>query len=527
MPPRKGPPPRGIRPPQKVRPAERPRNSHRSMPPINIRMNSARRKTMPITVALVAALFFIFVVTYMVRAIHTALTPSTAVETVQMGNRDTQRSVMGMIARYEEIIYAPRDGQVSWAVANTERVRRGNLVARIMDVEAIGRISRDRRSIEEEMLARNERRHYTESDPAVQRINNSLHNTISNNMHHFSTLNLAEINTLNNNLENFVETRLQIRIDDSYGAVGGDISRLHGQAMAQYGMNSTNIYATRSGIVFNIVDRYENFITPENMRDLSRPDVIRMVDHSMLLPARDVQAGDPVFKLVSNTWYIVAFIPNNMISGFVEGTDRVIYVQNATTGNYEPMTMRVVYIEPFHTDSRVIFRSTRNVMEFLNQRNVSIRTQDYISRGLQISTSAVSTKRFLRIPLTHVHGQIDLYVHLHDEFGLRQIPLAVNEVTERYVYVPEDAVDIVIGDALIPVSLTEDRHIVSEADINVVHGVYRVIFGVARFTTINIEGELSDTELHILLNPATNPNIRQFDTVVTDASTVSDGDIIR
>jgi len=490
-------------------------------------MASSRRKTMPISVALVAALLFIFVVIYMVRAVHGALTPSVAVEVVRERNREIQRSVTGIITRYEEVIYASRDGHVVWAVANTDRVRRGNLIASIRDVEAVGRITQDMRTLEDEMTRRNDRRHHVESDPSVQRINNAVRNAMSNNMHHFSTLNLTEINSLRNQLANFTDTRFQIRVDDSHGAVGGDISRQHDQLMAQYGMSSTNIYATRSGIMFNIVDGHENVVTPQNMTELARPAVNFLVDHSALLPARDVQAGDPVFKIVGNIWYIVAYMPNNMITDFAEDTDRVIFVQNATTGNYEPMTMRIMHLERFHTESRVVFRSSRYVIDFLNQRNISIRTTDYISRGLQVPTSAITTRRLIRIPVTHVHGHGDYYVHLHADYGQRQVPISIVEMTDYYVYIIEDAAGLIMGDTLIPVSLHYSGYTITESAVRVEHNVYRTLFGYASFTPIVLDGELSSMDTYTLLDPAKNPNLREFDTIVTDASTVSHGDIIR
>jgi len=490
-------------------------------------MASARRKSMPASVALVAALFFIFVAMYMVRAVHNELTPSIAVEIVRMGNREAQRSVTGIIARYEEVIYAPRDGQVVWAVANTDRVRRGTLVAGIADVEATERITRDRRAIEEEMKILNERRHYSEADPAVQRINNTLRNAMNSNMHNFSTLNLAEINTLRDHLDNFTDTRIRMIVAASHGAVGVDISRQHDQLTAQLGMNSTNIYATRSGIMFHIVDMHENVVTPGNVTELSRQDVGVIVDHTTLFPAREVEAGDPVFKIVGNTWYVVAYMPNNMIEGFAEDTDRVIFVQNAITGNYEQMTMRIIHIEQFHLESRVVFRSSRNVMDFLNQRNISIRTTNDISRGLQVSTSAIVTKRFVRIPVTHVFEQGGYYVHIHDDYGLKQVPIDVSERADNYVYVLEETLDLAMGDVLIPASLYGDSFTITESAVRVEHGVFRTNFGYANFTPITLDGELSEIDTYTLLDPARNHNLRQFDPIVIDASTVVQGQIIR
>ena len=537
MPRDKGAPPRGDhlkKRPRPGRPKPRPAadkarglKTQSTAPPINIRTASSRRKTMPASVALVAALFFIFVSIYMVRAVHSELTPNVAVEVVRMGNRETQHSVTGMIVRYEEVVYAPRDGQVLWSAANLDRVRRGTLVAGIVDMEAMERINRDREALEEEMQRINDRRHYSEVDPAVQRINNTLRSAVNSSMHYFSTLSLAEINTLYTQLDNFTETRIRMIVADSHGAVGADLTRQHDMVMLQYGMSSTNINAPRSGIMFNIVDGHENEVTPANMMELSQAEINTLVDHATIFPARDVEAGEAVFKIVGNTWYIVAHMPNNMVEGFTAGFDRTIFVQNANTGIYEPITMRIVHIEQFAIGSRVIFRSNRYVMDFLNQRNISIRTTNDISHGLQISTSAIVTRRTLQIPTTHIHERGGYSVHVNTAEGIRQVPIDVLEMTEDYAFVSEDNAGLFMGDSLIPASLFAENFVVTENAVRIEHGVYRTTLGSATFTPIVLGDEFSEADTFTLLDPALNRHLRQFDTIVTDAQSVNEGDLIR
>lgn len=553
MPRKKEPPPRGGSPKKRERPrhlppdhkrpqkpgkAEKPGEPERSRrslktpataPPINIRVASTRRTSMPASVRLIAALFFVFVAVYMGRVIHSGLTPSVAVETVRMGNREAQRSVSGMIVRYEEVVHAPRDGQVFWAVANNERVRGGMLVAGIADVEAVERISHDRRILEEEMQRMNELRHHSAVDPAVQRINGNLQSAMNSSMHYFSTLNLSELNTLFSHLDNFTETRIRMIVADSHGAIGAEISRQHDQVMLQYGMSSTNIYSPNSGIMSNVVDGHENIVTPENMTQLSRQQVAETVDHAAIFSARDVEAEDAVFKIVGNTWYIVVYMPNAMVTGFTQGADRQIFVQNATTGAYEPMTMRIMHIEQFATDSRVVFRSNRFVMDFLNQRNVSIRTTNYVSRGLQISTSAIATQRSIRLPLGHLHGHEgeEDFVYVVSEFGLRQVPVNILEMTAEHVYVLENATGLSVGDVIAPVSILEENFTIAPSAIREQHIVYRANLGYASPTPIVLDSEFSPNDAFTLLDPGTNPNLRQFDIIITEASSVKPGDIIR
>jgi len=482
---------------------------------------------MPASVALVAALFFVFVFLYMVRSVHGALTPSIATEVVRMGDMNEQRSAVGMIIRHEDVVYATRPGRVEWLVEENERVRHDTLVARVVEEDAITRINNELRSAEDELMLLNARRHFAESDSSVQRLNNNLQSAINNNIHNFSALNLSELNTFHERLLQQIENRNRVILDDGVGAVG-ETGRHVENLWMQLAMNSTNVYASSSGIMSPFIDWYETTVTPSNMMDLSRAAIAFPVDHTALIPARYVETGDPIFKIVRNMWYIVAHMPNDMVQGFTEGSDRTIYIQNAITGNYEPMTMRIVHFEPFHTDSLVIFRSNRNVIDFLNQRNISIRTTDYVSRGLKVSTSAIATRRYIRIPTTHIHGVGNNSVHVQTDIGLRHVAINVSEWAEDYAYIILDEdVGLIMGDRLISANLLEDIYFLTDAAVRSVHGVYGAAWGYASFIPVNLDGELSDVEGYTLLDPVRNPSLREFFTIVTDASSVTHGQIIR
>jgi hypothetical protein len=86
-----------------------------------------------------------------------------------------------------------------------------------------------------------------------------------------------------------------------------------------------------------------------------------------------------------------------------------------------------------------------------------------------------------------------------------------------------------MGDTMIPATLQGENYTITESSVREEYGVFRATLGYARFTTIHIDGQLSDADgEYTLLNPARNTSLRQFvDTIVTDASTVNDGDIIR
>jgi len=467
----------------------------------------------------------VFVAVYAAHAVLGALRPGIATEVLRMVSMDTQQSVTGLIVRYEEVFFAPRDGRVEFLVHEAERVRQGAAVASIQDAEAMGLITQAVGSVEDEIMMLHERRHWSEADATVQRINATLGNVMSNNMHHFSALNLAEIHALHDRLAQLTTNRNQIIINDSRGAVG-EIGRQHEQLLTQIGINSMNMYAGKSGIMFPIVDGYEREFTPANMTELTLAQLRTTVDHTALLPARDVSQGTPVFKLVGNIWYIVARIPNEMTAGFAEGVDRVIFARNESTGVYEPLPVRIMYMDTFAWETLVVFRSSRNVIDFLSQRNISIRIIESISQGLQVPRSAIVSESFVRIPITHVHDQYDYYAHHLMGGYIARVPLEIVNRTDSHVYVLSQYFELSRGDLLAPVVPDVGHYMITESSTVVVNGVYRATLGYARFTSIYFDNDISDVDGYVLLDPARNRNLVQFDVIVSDATTVNHLDII-
>jgi len=482
---------------------------------------------MPVAVALIAFLFFVFVVIYVGRSIHTYLSPSILTELVNMTTMYPQRSVTGMIIRYEQVYYATREGRVTFEVTETDRVRNGIRVARIEDVDAAERITQNRDEVRLELIRLSGLRHATESNADVQRVENHMRNLINNNMRNFTTHNIAELNVFHSRVSELTDVRAEFIVSDSRNAVGGT-GRIYSQLEEQHRLNVSYIYARNAGIMFPILDGHETQVTPTNMRDLNRDDILVNVDHSALYPARFVDEGDPMFKVVGNNWYIAALMPSDMTQDFVQGSNTTIFVNNIHTGEYQPISVRVEFLEERPLQNFVIFRSTRYVMYFLNQRNVSIRTTDDVTQGLRIIDSAIVTRRLIRIPLTHIHGSSDNYfVHRHTFDGLGRLEVLIAEQTETHVYVMEETVALGLGDVLIPASLGDEPFTITEAAVRTEHGVYRATLGYAHFVIVNLDEDHSNVDGYVLLDPARNPNLLQFDVIVIDASTVTHGDILR
>ncbi|MCL2217664.1 MAG: hypothetical protein FWB91_11690 [Defluviitaleaceae bacterium] len=485
---------------------------------------SRSRGKMSFSASVVAALFFGFVLVYMAFRAYGFFQPSVVTEVVRMGNMDMQASIPAMIIRHEQPFYSDRAGHVVPLVGDFERVREGDIVFSIRDIDAVDRNIQNLALVEEQIIGLHEMR----DDPAIAQINSNLLTVMDRNIHVFSQPGLHEVYALLDRLNQATNNRNQIKIGQTSGA-RADLAHEHALLTQHRDATVYNIYSGRSGIMSPFLDDFVGEFRPDNMRELSREQINMTVDHTTIVPVREVEEGDRVFKIVGNTWYVVSFMPAEMVSGFEVGQERTLYLENMNSGRFEAVPMRIAYIghDHHHRYRRIVFRSNRYVIRFLNQRNVNIRTTYNVQSGLKIPVSAIAQRRFLRIPLTHLNQGGDYYVmHFGDE-GLRRVIVNVYNMSATHAYIPFDyASTLRMGDILVPVDISEgDHEILTEGHISTIRGVFRTNLDFADFRQIHFDGDMENYS-HILLDPTLNPNIRQFDTIVSDAAVVRQGQVI-
>ena len=478
-----------------------------------------------LSTVLVFGAFIIFVLAYVTHSALVWLTPSVDTMLVRMSTINEPRSVNAIIIRDEWVYTAEKDGAVEFIVQDHEWVRVDSHIASIIDPEMAHTATRHLSAVQEQAISVQNRRYATAlTDTEVERLNTNLNNTINGRIHNFTTLNLSEIYSLRNDVSRVVNTRNQINISDGITArlsLTREYTR-HSMALDEY---SRNMYAAVSGIMSRLIDGKETVLTTDSLNSLTRYDIQEIVDYTTLTLSHEVQAGDPVFKVVGNVWYIAAYMPNDMITGFTEGMSHRFYLLNAGTGIYEPHVLRVRSIEYGTRYSLVVLRSTRHVVDFINQRNISIRTASGVQRGLKLPYTAIVTTNHYQIPNGFIHGAAERYVMLSTETGSVVIPVTIDEYNDYYSFIPVTS-DIRTDSILIPRNPEHQHMLLTDAHLRVLHGVYRVSLGVAVFTPVDLRDGNIDAG-YVLLDPAYNPGIREFTNIVTIASTVNAGDIIR
>ena len=474
---------------------------------------------------LVMAILLVFVLVYIGHSIWVFWTPTVDTMILRMSTIQDPRSVTGIIIREEQVYYADRDGVIEFWVQDHDRVRVNYHVASVLNPDMVPAATERLNITQENALSvQNRRAAISVTEAEVQRLNNNMGSMVNTRLHNFTALNLSEIYLLRDRLNQVISTRNQISIGDGLSA-REPLAREHQHHMEVLMMNSTDIYVETSGIMSRIIDGKESDLTRASIRYLTRDDVRQVVDYATLVPRQVVRAGEPVFKIVGNNWYIAAYMPNDMIDGFNEGETRTIYLRNANSDSYEPHVVRIQSIDYGARYSMVVFRNTRHVIEFLNQRNVSIRTVSGIQHGLKLPDTAIYTRQYFRIPTAYIHGEANQYILLSMENGDIRVAVTVDNAYEGYVYTLTN-LEPHIGSLLVPRSIADPHILLTTNHIWELHGVFVVRFGIAEFRQIDLGGRGVETG-YVLLDPALNPGVHEFANIVIDASTVQEGDIIR
>ena len=477
------------------------------------------RKRAPLSVYFVAGLLILATVGYVINMARSHLTPVIPTEVVRMGTITAPHTIPAIVIRDERVYYAPRAGRLVFAVGESERVRMGTHVASIQDANEVARILHDMRALEQRGLDIGEMRD-AQNDPNVIRINNHIRDQLDTRAQSFTSLNFAELYVLRDNLNHSIDSRNQHIINGSLQA-GGDYIHQQAELDAQMVVHSSPIFAQYGGIMTSAIDGLEGDFTIENIPMLTRDQFNSTPDPFPSVPAQYLEANASAFKIVSNVWYIAAYIPNNLIQGASAGQTRYIYVESPITGEYLRMNVRIHQITPGTTDSRVVFRNTRYVIDFMHVRNVNIRMTQRVEEGLVIPNTAITSREYVIVPSTFVHGPKHSVLRYTSGASVT-IPVTISEIIGAQTHIMGD---LRVGDVLLD-GLGE-RFTVTDTDVHVVQGIFWANYGYARFRPIFTDELITDRAGTTLLDARRNQrSLLEFDNIIVDANMVNEGDLI-
>ena len=472
----------------------------------------------------VAGLFFVFVLVYLVRTLVVFTTrPEIPVDMITMGSVDVVQLIEGIIIREETVYRAERDGVVQFNVRDYSRVPPGSVVASIQNVQAVAATRRTISQVEEQIMELQAvRGDLSAADPAIQQINRQIQNMVDNRLSNHINLNMNEVFALRDSINQNVNIRNQMIVSENLDSdLRAELGISHRMLTSQLSEDLLPIYIESGGILAPIIDGLENELTFQTMYHLSREQTRQNVDFDQLIPRREVEYGDNVFKIVNNNrWYIAAYIPNEFVENFNIGSNRTIFIEGR-----RPLNVRVHHMDPGFQETFVIFRSMAYMIDFLDTRSIFFRTTDTLQHGLRVANSAITVVGHFAIPLSLVHaGDEGRYVLLVVGYEYNKVPISVVDQNDYYAFVMANHEILSVGSTL------RDRDDPSQVQmitrIQDITGVFRVNTGIAAFTPIYMPEDTAIGGVYSILDPALNPGLRVHDHIVTNASLVEDGDIV-
>jgi len=461
-------------------------------------------------------------------------TDQTTIAIVGYGSVDVPRVMSGIIVRDETVYHAPAPGVVVFNVGDGTRVRRGAVVSNIENSSTLAQLSAQSDDISRQIMdIQNLRGDVSAVAYAVDEINDAIGHNISSHLIHLASANRESLYSLASSLNHSVELRNDMLLNENAGAVRMLVNE-HRYYIARISENRVAMLATESGIVSHATDGFEDVLNPDNLLNITRDQTRMYVGADAFVKNAEVDAGDAVFKIIgSNTWYIVAYIENDLVEGWSPNRAIRLYIEQDGEFGGHPFWVDSI-TRRNERESFVVMRSDVQIQDFLNMRTVSFKTYDSAYSGLKIPDSAITERTFIRIPERYVSTVRHNITVVNRRVGnsAEQETIHIKtlrgiEHEEGYVYILQDFDNVRLGDTIVFDSHDTEGYAIDRLITS--NGVFRTNTGVATFVSVDTSGMVSGDEGYIILDPELNRGgLRQHDRIIRDANYrfIREGDIV-
>jgi len=460
-------------------------------------------------------------------AVYTHLNKQT-IATVEIKNDviDTQKgSINGVIIRREEVLYSNGAGAVDFFVNDKERVKKGAALLQIKDAGHAKDIEKNIADINETLNDYQTRRSDLSSSYSdAQRINAQIKEALEKGLHKFIGTDMSEVYDLKNTIAQNVDMRNQALLSENKDTLKGymDDKSFYESELVKYVKTVSSPY---SGVVSYHLDNMEDFFSFNAIEALTEEQVLMKPSNITYSANKTVEANSPVCKVITgNDWYIAGYADNEYTAGLEVGDAKRLYIHK----DDETITieMTVFYMRAGASKTYIVFKSTKNIIDYMDIRNITFKLTDTAYKGLKIPNSAIVGRTFVKAPEYIVK---DGGVLKKTDTGSVRIEVYTNrsKAPPGYVYILFDFSKFAPGDFLLPQAEGEDTaaYKIIEDDFLSLNGVYKANNQTASFVCIDDEDVVSAGG-YTLLDPDKNPSLNPYDKIVADGSKIYDGQIL-
>lgn len=467
-------------------------------------------------------MIFLFFTIYLCGYIWVFLNrPSVPVEMVTYGSIESASSLKGLVIREEYVVTSDRAGMPVYNFSENEKIPKGETICVIRDEETSSAIEDKIDNIDKDILKSLQKR----SDLSifqedVSHIESNITQLISAYNGKFMNENIMDIASLKNQIAAEMNQRTEIWLTENIEGVS-NLSEEKNQYQQQLADSISTIKAEKSGLLSFQIDGQEDVLTPENLDAIEEKQVSTQITPKYLSKTGAVEQNEVMFKIVtSNKWYIVSYLPPEVVSGWQEGELKYLY----TTINEEekrfPVTIQTLSIN--EKEARVVFSATQDILSVIGLRNISFRVQSTSLEGIKIPNNAIIEKTVLKIPINYIvdnEGEQGVFKVVNGKREFVTLQLTRYSITEGFGYVVQDFSNLKVGDTVIePTEENPNTYAISE--VETMKGVFVGNSSIAKFTAITIIGQ---NEEYTIVSPGSSSyELQAYDTIVSDAKNIGE-----
>lgn len=465
-------------------------------------------------------IIFAIVALYLIGQLGTLLSKRSDinVETVAYGTIDTPEVYTGLILRDEYVVESSRAGQPYYQYSQGDYVPKGAVVCIVKDTDSTDKLEAKLNKIDKDILesqkARTDLSAFSED---ISRLEDNVTRTVDSYAGRTMKSDFSYIYTMKSQVESFMEQRNEIWMTENVDSLSQltEEKNVYEQQLAK---SQSSLTAEAAGVLCLSYDGLEDTLSPEMAAEVTEKQ-IGSSKTQYISKAKDVQKGDPLFKIVeSNQWYIVAYLPNAEAAAWKEKDSYTLQVM--TEEETYSIAAQVESLEVGEKKTKVVFSSYEYMEEFMEDRTVSFSLENAVVEGLKIPNSAIVEKSLLQIPRTCVTeslGSSGVLLVSGEESKFVELTILTSD--EDYIYIEQEKNSLKMGDVVLQ-GTGENAAQYTLTDLSPHAGVYVANSSMANFVVVEI---LEQNQEYAIVKAGDIVGLQPYDTIVSDAKNITEG----
>ena len=444
------------------------------------------------------------------------------VETVAYGTIDTPEIYTGLILREEYVVESSRDGQPYYQYSQGDYVPKGAVVCTVKDTDSTDELESKLKQIDKDILksqkARTDLSAFSED---ISRLEDNVSRTVDAYAGRSMRASLSYMYTLKSQVASFMDQRNEIWLTENVDSLS-QLTEEKNVYEKQLAQNQSALSAAEAGVLCLSYDGMEKKRTPEQAEKVTKKQ-IGDSKTQYISKAKSVAKGDPLFKIITdNKWYVVAYLPNNAVTGWEAGkTSRTLNM--LTEEETYQISADVEALTAGEKETKVVFSSYEHMEDFMEGRTVSFSLEGAVKEGLKIPNDAIVEKSLLKIPrdcLTESMGNTGVLLIKGSSTKFTDISVVTGD--EEAVYIETGDGSLKTGDVVLQ-GTGEAATQVTLSELKPHTGVYVANSSVAKFAVVEI---IEQNQEYAIVKAGSTTGLQAYDTIVSDAKNIKEGESI-